>query len=906
MQLVMFHLDASGALRRAECTSLLEVRSYALGLDGPLALDAAAPDGPCVDSSHVEPWLRNALTADVLVTARAFYHLSELEHGRVGKTVRIGTQVPMYCIVGGLDHPTLSGGAGGIRDSDVVRRLIEMPIERVEETLPRPFVLRIWEGRFDDLESLLRCPDRTLADHHGLGQPALELLNSWVRRTTSALGFEVAREHVRDLLLMGLPEPTQDTGATYAPARAVQPVRAPYAPNQTGARPAPATVTQEEGISAIARSLPPSLQALPTASLPGAPTRVHNVLPRQGIRTVGDLVGIGDDDMLSWRNFGHTSLKSLRKVLLKLQKQAKAAGISSESSTPPASSSAAMRAVYLQQPLLEQIQSDLARLGARMRRIADARLLSEDPLTLEELSHELGVSRERVRQIAVKTRNAIGAQGWYCRLADQRIAGLRRGRSSPLTLETLESFDEWFSGITDSPALFARCLDVLGATHAAVQIPDGPWIVTARACADLDHVAKVFRSDVAGSRRNADVDAMARSHLQALGAGELLPVFLVLLGERVDGPKGVVFDPTLVQRVEAILAAAEGPLHVREIEKRLRQAGIEFGPSAVRGCLDRADTINTGRSTYILAAKLKPWLSHLGQVQTEVRSLLESDASKQWSSEDILSVLQDDNLEWAHSMPVHVIDFLLREIPTEFRRLGRGQWCLASAKVRRRMPIIEVCEAVLEEAGRPLPYNELIRRARERRSMGQVLNVKWPLVRIGDGEVALGPRDLGIDAACFLRVDQRIREELSSGRGRVSRDEIAQIFEIECGQVPEVEPSILAGALRTSSRVALDGERSDGLRMAENERLGAPSGASARSGVRGAAVNESATRDGGASEVTIDELLGDLDAGYTLEEIADLVLADAGGPVPAAALRLRLRTAGWVQGSDGRWYQGAS
>ena len=41
-------------------------------------------------------------------------------------------------------------------------------------------------------------------------------------------------------------------------------------------------------------------------------------------------------------------------------------------------------------------------LNERERRIFEARRLSEDPMTLEDLSGEFGVSRERVRQIEVR------------------------------------------------------------------------------------------------------------------------------------------------------------------------------------------------------------------------------------------------------------------------------------------------------------------------------------------------------------------------------------------------------------------------------------------------------------------------------------------------------------------------
>ena len=48
------------------------------------------------------------------------------------------------------------------------------------------------------------------------------------------------------------------------------------------------------------------------------------------------------------------------------------------------------------------MQSALAVLNPRERRIFEARRLTEDPITLEELSEEFDVSRERVRQIEVR------------------------------------------------------------------------------------------------------------------------------------------------------------------------------------------------------------------------------------------------------------------------------------------------------------------------------------------------------------------------------------------------------------------------------------------------------------------------------------------------------------------------
>jgi RNA polymerase sigma-32 factor len=48
------------------------------------------------------------------------------------------------------------------------------------------------------------------------------------------------------------------------------------------------------------------------------------------------------------------------------------------------------------------LKNAMAVLNDRERRIFEARRLAEDPVTLEELSDEFGVSRERVRQIEVR------------------------------------------------------------------------------------------------------------------------------------------------------------------------------------------------------------------------------------------------------------------------------------------------------------------------------------------------------------------------------------------------------------------------------------------------------------------------------------------------------------------------
>ena len=51
---------------------------------------------------------------------------------------------------------------------------------------------------------------------------------------------------------------------------------------------------------------------------------------------------------------------------------------------------------------LDALHGALTVLNPRERRIFEARRLADDPITLEQLSEEFGISRERVRQIEVR------------------------------------------------------------------------------------------------------------------------------------------------------------------------------------------------------------------------------------------------------------------------------------------------------------------------------------------------------------------------------------------------------------------------------------------------------------------------------------------------------------------------
>ncbi len=77
------------------------------------------------------------------------------------------------------------------------------------------------------------------------------------------------------------------------------------------------------------------------------------------------------------------------------------------------------------------LSSALGVLNDRERRIFEARRLADDPVTLEELAEEFGVSRERVRQIEVRAFEK-GRSGEEQGDGDGNAVGPGRGSRRPL------------------------------------------------------------------------------------------------------------------------------------------------------------------------------------------------------------------------------------------------------------------------------------------------------------------------------------------------------------------------------------------------------------------------------------------------------------------------------------------
>jgi hypothetical protein len=391
-------------------------------------------------------------------------------------------------------------------------------------------------------------------------------------------------------------------------------------------------------------------------------------------------------------------------------------------------------------------------------------------------------------------------------------------------------------------------------------------------------------------------EELARKVLGERAVPELLPLLLerTVQSARING--WVIGRPGRRWRVSRILETAPGPLHVSEIRRRLERDGDAASERKVRAALEHTEAICTAPSTYVHPGLLARWNPLLPDARRDVLALFAEDPDRQWSSREILAVLRERGVPWAAQIEEpYVLDHLLGQVE-EVVGLRRSMWALRG-RHERRIPIADVARRALIDAGKPLRFGELTRLVQRVRSVGkQGLIVRWPLVRLGEGQIGLGERDLGLDDAAFERLSARAVEELARPPGRIPPARLDELREECCPGVRDGSLRVLAMALAARHhgfRLDRDGR---GLRRASLPRRGdrKPRIAGRRPRFRGL---------GKLSTTAFFDLLARAGDGRSTQEIRERLAAERDVHVPEDVVARLLRAAGWIE-RDGGWRPG--
>lgn len=526
---------------------------------------------------------------------------------------------------------------------------------------------------------------------------------------------------------------------------------------------------------AIARAAPPWLSEREFTTLL-LPTRASNVFINLGIKRVSDLAGWSSTELMRVPNFGRKSLREVGQVLM----AAFAEG-------PFDIGSKIARAGA--QSLRSEIQRTLGTLGYRERAVLSRRMGFDRPSdTLQSISEDYGVTRERIRQIEAKVIKRVIREAFWDDLLKSKLDELLAGRDFPLPLIGVEALDPWFSGIADHPGAVRYLLANFCDGQVDLVNIDGVdyfGFITQQA---WDAALTEAQRILAFSAGKGWTEKQCRDAIDPL-VGERAREFRSILWNKAlaqchfgEGPTGervlISYGRGAEQLVEAILVDAGRPLHYAEIAKI---AVEEYSrPLDIRTAHNAAAAVGVlvGRGKYSAVEALgfsSEEADHLVDMAEDM--VLAGSPDRQWHASEIYSALLETEVLPEH-LDKYSLDFLLRR-SGRLRRLGRMAWAqeIESAP-DERIELREVIVALLEEAGRPLSTNEIRQRVVARRGVNGLfqLQVGDPLIRIGSALWGLNDRDVSVKRSQQAELFSNLFDLLNSNGAGIHLSEIENML----------------------------------------------------------------------------------------------------------------------------------
>lgn len=433
------------------------------------------------------------------------------------------------------------------------------------------------------------------------------------------------------------------------------------------------------------------------------------------------------------------------------------------------------------------------------------------PMTLKQISDQIGVTRERVRQIEVKIYKKIQSHPFWDDLS-RRIQEHLRGRTSPLFLNGLSAIDAWFEGIDQLSHPLREVSDhiprlgfhILTWNDLPVisTISQAQWI-------EANDEAKSLLMAIA-EQNLSERDAFSQVASVLIGKGEDMREALLeeiskfcVWSVLPDGSRILAgFGKSAAALVSGVLQASDSPLHIDEIQRRV-EAYSAYEAANVRNIHRAASEVGIlyGRGTYGLMKHCPLNSSQLLAIRAEVEDIISGGASsKQWHSSELYEELLNRGFDYEGKLTKYIINIALSNSTNlvYLRRMiwgVRGKW---NENADARLDVKQAIVSLLEEEGKPLSTDQI----RSRLIEGRGLNIHFqiwsssPLVRLGPGLWGLEGRDLDMQHARSLAY--RLLKELSVRQEGMHVSEVAAFL----GLSSEAEVSMLTSVAN-----------SDGLRM---------------------------------------------------------------------------------------------
>ena len=426
------------------------------------------------------------------------------------------------------------------------------------------------------------------------------------------------------------------------------------------------------------------------------------------------------------------------------------------------------------------------------------------PQTLQQIASQIGITRERVRQLEVKIYKRIHPHNFWSLLAD-RLSKHVDGRNSPLLFNGISAIDPWFKGIEDLKEPLREIFNhILQDNFSIIDIDDTP-VITRFTVEEWERAVDSGKSLLREMANERASEEYARLQIEALiiGRGEELRdelwrtvhPFAMWANKPDRGRVLAGYGRTAEAVVLAILESAGHPLHYEEIYRQSKL--ISERPHEERALHHAAGNVAFlyGRGTYGLLSHCPLTKNELALVEAEVEDIAAgADPSKQWHTSELLDELLERGFDFDGQLTKYIINIALHR-SKNFANMRRMIWGYKEnwdASAASRLDMRQAVMALLEEAGCPLSTLEIRERLEGDRGLNNHFQIHPAdnLIRMGTGLWGLADRDIKVTNPDAL-LDQ-IVEHLQSTQEGVHSTEVARLL----GGISEADANALLGLVK--------------------------------------------------------------------------------------------------------------
>ncbi len=546
--------------------------------------------------------------------------------------------------------------------------------------------------------------------------------------------------------------------------------------------------------TAFIRCAPSWLLDVPIDSL-GFQVRTFNALKLKGFNVVGDMASFSSQMLLEIPNFGRTSLHDLGLRLKSAIERGHALNTSSQT-FPDAENNTASPMLHKAairlgsefknlDSLVSIIVAAVSSLPSNKEKAVRTRMgLDSESLTLQEIGEDMGVTRERVRQLEASGMSKIGCDSVWSDVLEAKLAKLLDERDDPLPFYGLPILDAWFCGIEKMEEPFCYLLEhknILDCEFSLLQA-NGQLFVSRLSQEEWNKTLKqAMRLLEEGVNHRWSMSEARRSVEDLLGkkGGELrselwtaAKQFAHFSSPDIDSePLLISYGRSAEALVEAILLESERPLHYSEIPQRISERYAKN--MDVRRATNAASQVALlyGKGFYGLLKHCPLNYQERELVREEALEIIfQGTSDRQWSSAELVDILNERGLDFDGGLNAYTLNIALKG-SSEINYLRRNIWAQSNTTsngAAYRIDIRQAVTSLLIQAGKPLSNAEIKEALRKDRGISHSFQIlpSESIINVGVGLWGLIERDLALNAdeqVQLIDVIQKILRDRNNG-----------------------------------------------------------------------------------------------------------------------------------------------